>query len=320
MANYTPNLNLRLPLGSKYWNYDTWNDNMRKLDTAVVDIQHIILDNLTASQIPVSNPRLNATNMQDAVGELKSKSASLRYINITEDCDVIIPSETHAYVVLTFGSTVYNVRFVKTTPTTRDFIWLNGIPNFEPNSSYEISFLKLSAIWYKRKWNQFPFLVNEHVSEYFDVNISTFMANVGQYHTFTDGLYWVDNFRQDNGTTVDFDMHFIETNSIRHISYFTDSELNVIPITSADYETDYAVIGTDNMSTIRRWTYRLKYSDGTITQPYQNPNGYIYTPVYLLGGAGRKNQYGFTPRVPFYLKAGTTLSDTDGNVIFTNSV
>lgn len=150
MANYTPNLELRLPLGSKYWNYDTWNHNMKLLDEAVMNIQRIILDNLTASQITVSNPNLDATDMQTAIDELKTESASLRYINITENCDIIIPSEAHSYVVLTFGDTVYNVRFIKTTPTSRDFIWMNGVPTFEPNSTYEISFLKLSAIWYKR--------------------------------------------------------------------------------------------------------------------------------------------------------------------------
>lgn len=319
MANYTTNLNLKLPRGSKYWNLDTWNRNMEILDNAVVDLQHIIIENLTASHIPVSNEWLDADNMQDAVDELKGKSASLRYINVTEDCDVIIPSETHSYVVLTFGSTVYNVRFVKTEPTTRDFIWMNGLPNFEPNSSYEISFLRLSAIWYKRRWNQFPFYVNEHLTECFDVNIPDFMSAVGQYYNFDgDKMCWVDNFRSDNGTTVDFDLHSFASNSnIYKIAYFADSDLNTIPITSADYEQDYAVISMS--STIGRWTYRYNYTTGAITQPYQNPNGYIYTPVYLLGCAGRKNQYGFTTRVPFYLKAGTTVEDTNGNVIFANS-
>ena len=149
MANYTSNLNLKLPLGSKYWNYDTWNENMRKLDEAVVNIQHIILENLTASQIPVSNPRLDADNMQDAIDEFRAHNSSLRYITATEDCDIVVASEGHTYIVLTFGDTVPNVRFVK-TPSERNFIWMNDYPTFEPNSTYEISFLKLSAIWYKR--------------------------------------------------------------------------------------------------------------------------------------------------------------------------
>lgn len=148
MPRFTDNLNLKLPLGSKYWNYDTWCENMKILDKAFKDLQEIIINILNASHVTVSNNRLDATNMQDAIDELQKKTSALRYINITEDTRIIIPSEGHSYLVLTFGDTVYDVDF-DPTETTRELTWMNGIPTFEPNSSYEISFLKLSGIWYK---------------------------------------------------------------------------------------------------------------------------------------------------------------------------
>jgi len=151
MANYTPNLNLRLPLGSKYWNLDTHNENMEKLDAAYPDVQQQVFDNLTATRITVSNEKLDATNTQDAIDEIMARESSLHYMTITESTVLRVRAEGHTYFVLTFGESVPQVTFLKYPETSqRSLSWLNGPPTFEPNSIYEISILKMSGIWYKR--------------------------------------------------------------------------------------------------------------------------------------------------------------------------
>ena len=151
MANYTPNLNLRLPLGSKYWNLDTHNENMEKLDGAYPEVHRHVFENLNASRIAVSNQKLEAENMQEAVDELLERESSLHYMTITEDTTLRVRAEGHTYFVLTFGEFVPQVTFLKYPETSsRSLSWFNGPPTFEPNSIYEISILKMSGIWCKR--------------------------------------------------------------------------------------------------------------------------------------------------------------------------
>ena len=151
MANYTPNLNLRLPLGSKYWNLDTHNENMAKLDGAYPEVHRHVFENLNASRIAVSNQKLEAENMQEAVDELLERESSLHYMTITEDTTLRVRAEGHTYFVLTFGEFVPVVSFLKYPMTaTSNLSWLNGPPVFEPNSVFEVSILKMSGIWYKR--------------------------------------------------------------------------------------------------------------------------------------------------------------------------
>lgn len=151
MANYTPNLELRLPLGSKYWNYDTWNRNMKILDEAYLNIREIVLSNLSADSITVSNGRLSSTNMQDGIDELTQRESSLHYVTVTENATLNVSAEGHTYYVLTFGESVPTVTFQKIPATSGgSLMWLNGPPTFEPNSIYEVSILKMSGIWYKR--------------------------------------------------------------------------------------------------------------------------------------------------------------------------
>lgn len=184
MANYTTNLHLILPLGSKYWNYDTWNENMKILDTAFLDIQEYIFTQFTADNTSVSNPKLEATNMQDAIDELKDRNSSLRYITVTEDCEILIPSESHTYIVLSFGDTVYDVQFVK-TPSDREFTWMNDYPTFEPNKTYEISFLYLSAVWCEKRgidYSQFfEYYIEDDVLYVTEIKAQEWYAQFGNY-------------------------------------------------------------------------------------------------------------------------------------------
>ena len=151
MANYTRTLHLKLPLGSKYWNLDTHNENMEKLDRAYPEVQRQVFDNLTANRITISSDHLDATNSQDAIDEMLARESSLHYITITENTTLRVRAEGHTYFVLTFGESVPQVTFLKYPETSaRSLTWLNGPPTFEPNSIYEISILKMSGIWYKR--------------------------------------------------------------------------------------------------------------------------------------------------------------------------
>ena len=151
MANYTQNLRLKLPLGSKYWNLDTHNENMTKLDEAYPNVQRQVFDRLTADRITVSSAKLSSTNSQDAIDELLANESSLHYITVSGDTTLRVRAEGHTYFVLTFGETVPSVTFLKYPETSqRSLSWLNGPPTFEPNSIYDISILKMSGIWSKR--------------------------------------------------------------------------------------------------------------------------------------------------------------------------
>ena len=163
MSNTTTNLKLTLPLGSCYWNYDTWDDNMEKLDEGYLHIHDRITANLTASNITCSNAKsdgkLVSTNCQDMFEEMRHKLSGVKTYTVVSDITIPIAVYAHNYIILTFGDTVPNVTFTKSLPTSEnDFEWINGYPLFEPNSSYELSFLRLACIWAKRDfldWSQF---------------------------------------------------------------------------------------------------------------------------------------------------------------------
>lgn len=188
MSQHTQNLNLILPLGSKYWNLDTWNENMEILDEAFLDIQHDIDLRLTAQNTSLSPINyINSTNMQSGTDELYSKSSSLRFIEVDENMTIQIPAEAHSYLILTFGETVYDVHFVKTPlDSTRQFVWLNNQPTFEANSTYEISFLYLGGIWIKRAealdYSQFfEYYIEDNILYVTKVKADDWYAYFGNY-------------------------------------------------------------------------------------------------------------------------------------------
>ena len=153
MASYTTNLNLKLPNGSAYWNLDTWVNNMRILDNAVLDIKNTIQLRLHAQHTIFDNTdsRLSSTNAQDAVSEIIQESCHYREITVTQDMSIEVQCYAHDYIVLTIGNTVYNVTFTKSDPNSQNnFQWLGNQPTFEANKTYEISFLKLVALWKER--------------------------------------------------------------------------------------------------------------------------------------------------------------------------
>ena len=153
MASSTTYLDLILPLGSKYWNWDTWVENMKKLDDAYLNIHHDIELRLTANNVGL-NPaimQIHSSNAQGAVDELSHKGSSIFFIDVTEDMTLTVPSYAYAHFVLTFGNSVPTVTFVKSIPDSHnDIEWINGEPTFEANSTYELSFLHLSCLWTKR--------------------------------------------------------------------------------------------------------------------------------------------------------------------------
>ena len=151
MAQHTEELKLTLPLGSCYWNYDTWNENMKILDKAFLDLNEIIIGNLTASQLTCHNDSFEATTVQEFGEEAPHKLSKKYEMTITEDTTIPIAVYAHIYLVLHFGNTVPNVTFVKSLPSAPgNFEWLNRQPVFRANKTYELSFLRLSCIWAER--------------------------------------------------------------------------------------------------------------------------------------------------------------------------
>ncbi len=161
MPRQTDNLHLILPLGSKYWNLDTWKTNMEILDKAFTELQGQIEARLTADNLSYDDTGtpLNSTNIQDAIVELNSKSSSFRIIDVEEDMTIPVSCTAHDYIILNFYNTLHNVTFVKSDAEHQgDFVWLNGSPQFEANATFEISFLQLNGIWMKQEgidWSRF---------------------------------------------------------------------------------------------------------------------------------------------------------------------
>lgn len=161
MPRQTDNLGLILPLGSKYWNLDTWVTNMKILDEAFTEIQGQIEERLTARNLTFDNTDLplDATTVQDAIEELNVKSSSFRIIDVDENMTIPVSCTAHDYIILNFYNSVPNINFVKSDDSYQgDFQWLNGYPTFEANATYEISFLQLAGIWMKQEgidWSRF---------------------------------------------------------------------------------------------------------------------------------------------------------------------
>lgn len=161
MPRQTDNLHLILPLGSKYWNLDTWKTNMEILDKAFTDLQGQIEARLTADNLSYDDTGtpLNSTNIQDAIVELNTKASSFRIIDVDENMTIPVSCTAHDYIILNFYNSVPNINFVKSDDSYQgDFQWLNGYPTFEANATYEISFLQLAGIWMKQEgidWSRF---------------------------------------------------------------------------------------------------------------------------------------------------------------------
>lgn len=107
---------------------------------------------------PEYTPPIDVNSMQahtDAISGidnyLLANTGDLIDLTVDDDIIITVKSYGHTYVVLTFGSTVYNVNFQKSDPLDPNVISYQGEPPvFEANSTYELSFLKLNCIWKKR--------------------------------------------------------------------------------------------------------------------------------------------------------------------------
>ena len=186
MANYSDFLHLKLPLGSKNWNLDTWNGNMKILDEGYLDLQEVIISHLGADELTVLSNQLESDNVQDAITEIMTHYSSLRYFNVTDNMRILIPAEGHSYLVLTFGETVPEVVLDKfPSNSEREISWVNGEPTFEPNSTYEISLLKLSGIWYKRRLPDysrvFEYYIENNVLYITKIKASEWYEEFGNY-------------------------------------------------------------------------------------------------------------------------------------------
>lgn len=153
MPNYTDNLTLILPKGKEYFRIQDWNANMRKLDDAY-GLLSGQTQRVTASLVSYDNTTsgIDAHNVQDAIDKVAQNSSisnTVYFIEADHDMTITIATYAHIYVVLSFGSTVPNITFAKSI-AGKDFVWEGGEPVFQPNSTYELSFLHLDCKWFKR--------------------------------------------------------------------------------------------------------------------------------------------------------------------------
>jgi hypothetical protein len=149
--DYTDNLGLKLPRGSKYWNYDTWNDNMKILDEHSYGLTTptIVLPMPAADVRFVPNQdTITATNVQDGIDQLAQAISIVKHVEIATDTTITVSETGHEYYMLHFGISTPTVTFVARNGGT--IAWLNGSPTFQPYTTYEISFLRLKGIWSKR--------------------------------------------------------------------------------------------------------------------------------------------------------------------------
>ena len=153
MPKLTDNLGLRMPLGEEYFSINHWNTNMRLLDEAYA----LLKDTTGTHKIPADMINFNntgtgmrATTVQAALNELVQASVSTELVQlyVNEDKTIGIPANSHVWIILTFGGTVYQVDFESNSGLPIE--WEGGRPSFEPNSTYELSFLKLNCRWFKR--------------------------------------------------------------------------------------------------------------------------------------------------------------------------
>ena len=152
MPRFTDNLGLRLPEKKEYFRISDWNTNMQLLDSAY-GILSGQSQRVTANLVQYDNTTsgLNAVNVQEALDEISinSSSSNVYFIEADHDMTITIATYAHIYVVLSFGSTVPNITFAKSI-AGKDFVWEGGEPVFQPNSTYELSFLHLDCKWFKR--------------------------------------------------------------------------------------------------------------------------------------------------------------------------
>lgn len=157
MPKYSENLGLRLPLDKEYFNINTWNTNMRLLDEAYA----LLTDpsggttSISADLVTYDNSRseLQAGDLQGAVDELSGKfiDGNTYEIYVDQPMTLTIATWAHIYIILHFSDTVYDVTFVQSLPDSGiDFAWEGGKPHFQSNSTYELSFLRLDCLWFKR--------------------------------------------------------------------------------------------------------------------------------------------------------------------------
>ena len=157
MPRYSDNLGLILPLESENFDIKDWNSNMRVLDEA-----YALLTDPSGGTKPIASDLitydntesgLDAANVKDALDLLAqgTTAENLYFMDITEDTTITVATYSHVYLVLSFGETVPSVSFVQSIPDSgRDFVWEGGQPQFQPNSTYELSFLHLDCMWFKR--------------------------------------------------------------------------------------------------------------------------------------------------------------------------
>lgn len=107
---------------------------------------------------PEYRPPIDVNSMQaqtDALSGIDNylfaNTGDLINVTAVADTTITVKSHGHTYVVLTFGENLYNITFVKSDPDDPNEITYQGeAPTFEPNSTYELSFLYLNCIWKKR--------------------------------------------------------------------------------------------------------------------------------------------------------------------------
>jgi len=158
MAKTSPNLGLILPAESENFNISTWNRNMRILDDA-----YALLTDPQGGSSPIpavmirydnTASELDATNVQEAVDSLAGTliDGNTYEVYVDQNITLTIATWAHIYLILHFGETVPTVNFVQSLPDSGiDFRWEGGHPSFQPNSTYELSFLRLDCMWFKRR-------------------------------------------------------------------------------------------------------------------------------------------------------------------------
>jgi len=158
MAKTSPNLGLILPAESENFNISTWNRNMRILDDA-----YALLTDPQGGSAPIpgelvrydnTESGLDATNVQDAIDGLAGTliDGNTYEVYVDQNITLTIATWAHIYLILHFGETVPTVNFVQSLPDSGiDFRWEGGHPSFQPNSTYELSFLRLDCMWFKRR-------------------------------------------------------------------------------------------------------------------------------------------------------------------------
>lgn len=155
MADYTSNLRLKLPWDSEFFDIGIWNYNTKILDNTFALIRDYNSEGITADQVEYDNREsgLLSENVQDAIDELVTYVVDSNVVveTVTSDMTIVIPTDSYMYVVLTFGANVPTISFEQSNPQSGlPIYWENGEPLFLPNSTFELSFLKLNCKWTMR--------------------------------------------------------------------------------------------------------------------------------------------------------------------------